>query len=275
MATERERILSLAKVLIAAAWGDGKLSDSEKECLRDLIFHMPEAGLDEPVQLTAQEWTRLEMYMDSPVESAERGRLVAELQEAIRTPQEKELVKMYLRRIAEADGPPSEAELQVVDDLIAQVDGAETGWMNSLNRFLGGALSQRSAVVANAPNREKYFNDFLKNKVYYELQTQLEAEGRTLELSDAELRRLGLAGGLMARIANVDRVVDSAEVETIATALAKTWQLDDETALFAANVALNSLDANYDYFRMTREFAEETSHAERLAFLAGRHFREK
>ncbi len=267
MSSTRERILALAKVLIAAAWADGELSEEERECLKDLVFHMPDANLDEPVQLTAQEWARLEMYMAAPVRAAERARLVADLQDAIQTPQEKALVRGYLRQIASADGKPTAEEQRIIDELVAAVDAADTGILDSLNRLLGGALSRRSNAVAHAPNREAFFDEFIRNRVYFAVQQQLQQAGRTLDLPDAELRKLSLAGGLMARIAKVDREVSEAELAAMAQVIQRFWGVKRETAVFVADVAVHSLDYNYDYFRMTREFALATTRPERVRFL--------
>ena len=51
MADNRTRVLTLAKVLIAAAWADGTLTEEEKNSLKDLIFGLSTGGY----QLTAQE----------------------------------------------------------------------------------------------------------------------------------------------------------------------------------------------------------------------------
>jgi len=60
-------ILSLAKVMIAAAWADGVISNEEINCLKDLLFHMK--------GMTAQDWAVIDIYVESPVEAAERQRL--------------------------------------------------------------------------------------------------------------------------------------------------------------------------------------------------------
>ena len=64
-------IMPLAKVMIAAAWADGTISNDEINCMKDLLFQLPE--------MTARDWSELEIYIDSPVVKAERERLVADL----------------------------------------------------------------------------------------------------------------------------------------------------------------------------------------------------
>ena len=64
-------ILTLAKVLLAAAWADGEMSHEEINSMKDLLFRLP--------QLSARQWASLQMYMEAPVGDAERARLVDEL----------------------------------------------------------------------------------------------------------------------------------------------------------------------------------------------------
>ncbi len=264
MADNRTRVLTLAKVLIAAAWADGTLTEEEKNSLKDLIFGLSTGGY----QLTAQEWDLLDLYMDTPVEADERARLVADLQDAIRTPEERAYVVRALQEMATADAEPAESETQIIAEIIQSVEESPTGFMDGLNRFLGGAMNRRSAAVANAPNREVYFEDFLKNRVYYEVQKQLHQNGKKLDLSDEELRRLGLAGGLMARVAHVNREIDAHEKALMVERIMQYWQVEEETAVFVTSVAINTVDVTYDYYRMTRQFTRLTTVEERQRFLA-------
>ena len=63
--SESNLILCLGKVLIAAAWTDGHISNTEMNCLKDLLFRMSD--------ITGRDWAMLEMYMDSPVGEHERS----------------------------------------------------------------------------------------------------------------------------------------------------------------------------------------------------------
>jgi len=209
----------------------------------------------------------LEMYIEAPVGADERARLVADLQDAIQSPAEREYVLNALQQMALADGVSGTDEQQVINEISEAVRQTDVGILDGLNRLLGRSLSRRSAAVAQAPNRDAYFDDYLKNKVYYETNRILQEEGRSLDLSDAELRKLGLAGGLMARIAKVDEVVSESEFETMVQIIADIWEVDKDTAVFIANVAVSSLGLTYDYYRMTREFATSTTLEERRRFL--------
>ncbi len=263
----KTRILTLAKVMIALAWTDGEITHEEKECLKDLLFHIPNEGLEAGIQLTAQEWAMLDMYMDSPVGEAERARLVADLQDVIRSSEDRQIVIAYLTQIVKADDDISPEEQKALDAIENAVDDSGTGLMDSLRSLFKGSMSRRSTAVAGAPNREAYFNEFLNNKVYFELKQQLAAKGETLDIPDKELRRMGLAGGLMTRIIKSDQAVTEAEIDTMVDVIQRYWETDRDTAVFIAHVALSSLDQTYDYYRMTRQFGEMTSREERISFL--------
>lgn len=263
MSDNHTRMLDLAKVLIAAAWADGEITIDEQNCLKDIIFHLSDTG----VQLSAQEWEVLDMYIEAPIGADERARLVADLQSVIQTPDDRQYVLQSLQQMALADGVSGEEEQQVINEIAQAMQESDVGLLDGLNRLLGRTLNRRSAAVANAPNREAYFDDYLQNKVYYETNRILREEGRSLEISDQEMRRLGLAGGLMARIAKVDQDVSESEMEAMVDILTDTWQLGRDAAVFVANVAVSSLDVTYDYYRMTREFATSTSLEERKRFL--------
>jgi len=263
----RERIFTLAKVMIAAAWADGQITEEEKQCLKDLLFHLPDAGLDAGIQMTAQEWARLEIYMDSPLDPAEQEQLIAELQAAIRNPQEREIVVGYLQQMAAADGTPTAEEMALINEIMQENGPSGGHTFKRLRRFFGGTMQERVTAVSKAPNRENQFDDFVKNKVYYELRQQLAKQGRSLDLPDAELRKLGLAGGLMARVVYVDEEVTDTEVQAMAEIIGRYWELASDTAVLVAQIAVSSVDYNYDYYRMTRQFAESTSREERLKFL--------
>jgi len=63
MMSDKNLILTLAKVIIAAAWADGEMTLEEINSLKELLFRLPRAG---GVQITGREWAMLEMYIESP-----------------------------------------------------------------------------------------------------------------------------------------------------------------------------------------------------------------
>ena len=263
----RDVILKLAKVLIAVAWADGAITNEELNSLKDLLFQLPGTASQGGLQIGSQEWARLEMYMESPVGPEERARLVAELQNALLWNSHKELAVEALQRMIRADGLLSDNEKQVAAEVRRAIESAETGVIGGLQKLLGGAMERRSEAVANAPNRETFFEDFLKNKVYYSVAQRLRLGEAEIDISDAELRKLGLAGGLMAKVAHVDRQVSQAEFDGIVQAIRDHWQLNLTEATLVAEVAVSAVDVTYDAYRMMRELASTTDDRERQQFL--------
>ena len=264
---ERDVILKLARVIIAAAWADGEISHEEINSLKDLLFRLPQIGNGQSAQLSGQEWARLEMYIETPVGAEERARLVADLQDALASPEQKTLVRQALEDLIEADGVISDSEREVVNEILGSIETVDKGLFSGLQRLVGGAVQKRTEAVANAPNRENYFDDFIKNKVYYTVQQRLTSEGLAFEISEEELRLLSLAGGLMAKIAQIDRVVTDEEFKTISDSIRDNWKISNEASAFVAEVAVSAVDVTYDSFRMMRELVGLTSEDQRRRFL--------
>jgi uncharacterized tellurite resistance protein B-like protein len=252
-------IMALAKVMVATAWADGNISLDEVNSLKDLLFHLSD--------MTAADWAQIDIYIDSPVDEVERARLVEELRRALSSPAERDQARRALHQIVQADGGISPAEQAVVDEIQAALDQAQVGGLSSMAGFLRGRTGRRSQAVAEAPNREVYLDDFVKNKIYYDVTRRLAADNAGSEISQENLRKLCLAGGLMARVAFVDRQVTDAEHELILQALQVHWGLSSLEAHVVAEAALSEISQGMDYFRLTRQFFECTTEEERLGFL--------
>jgi uncharacterized tellurite resistance protein B-like protein len=256
MAPKQNLILTLAKVLIATAWADGEPTHEEINSMKDLLFHLP--------QLSARQWASLQMYIESPVSEAERERLLEDLQYAIQTPQDRELAQQALNEMLEADGEVSEEEKQIATEIRATVESVNVG---ALSRLVKGMTGRRAQALAEAPNREDYLDDFVKNKVYYGVRRRLDLGEADLDVSDDVLRTLSLAGGIMAQVARVNPQVTDAEVATMVHALETHWHLDADQAAFVAGVAISETASLMDRYRLAREFASVVGPRERAEFL--------
>jgi uncharacterized tellurite resistance protein B-like protein len=264
MMSDKNLILTLAKVIIAAAWADGEMALDEINSLKDLLFQLPRAG---GTQITGREWARLEMYIESPVGVAERARLVEELQAALQTPKDRALALSALEDLIQADGVVSDEERAVAEEIKTAIQAVDVGVIGQLGRLIRGTVQRRSQAVANAPNREEYFEDFIKNKVYYAVRQRLNLGEVDLDIPEGDLRKLSLAGGLMARVAHVDREVTEDEFDRMVHALQAGWDITREAAAFVAEVAVSEVSADLDYFRLTRQFCTSTTEDERVRFL--------
>lgn len=291
---------TLGKVMVAAAWADKEMAPEEINSLKDLLFRfqrtvlMPDFRLgdelwallsgfhiekhnDAGIGIPAREMAKFEMYTESPVDAAERAWLINQLCEAIRTDQDKIFTISTLKEMVQADGSLTDEEQAILDEIQARIESIDTGIFASLSRFLQRALQRRVETMSAAPNREKYFEEFLRNKVYYEMRRRMDFNGSAFEISDDYLRKLGTIGGMMARVAQVDHVVLEQEMDKM-TAIVETgwgsmsiletgWGLSRQAAAFVMDVAISEVSKNFDYLRMSRDFFEISTPTERANLL--------
>ena len=265
--SDKNLILTLARVIIAAAWADGKITLEEINSLKDLLFRLPHASYRRVIPINSHDWAMLEMYMESPVDAAERARLAKQLQAALRTPRDRELALSALENLIQADGEVTDEELAVMEEIESAIDAVDLGIIAQLGNLIRGPVQRRSQAVSSALNRERLLEDFIKNKVYYTVRRRLNLDEFEIDIPDAELRKLSLAGGLMARVAHVNREVTEDEFDTMVNALQKGWDITQEAAALVAEVAVSEASVDLDYYRLTREFATSTTENERAHFL--------
>jgi uncharacterized tellurite resistance protein B-like protein len=249
-------ILALAKVLIAAAWADGELTHEEVNSMKDLLYYLP--------RLSARQWASLQMYIEAPVDEAERARLVEDLRDAIRSPEHRDLALKMLDEMLWADGEVTQEEERVVAEIKSAVESVDIGL---LSRLVKGMTARRAQAVADAPNREDYFEDFVKNKVYYGIRRRLDLGEAELNVGEDVLRTLSLTGGVMAQVARVNPEVTDAEVAAMVDALQTYWHLAPEQAAFVASVAISETASLLDRYRLARRFADACGFQERAEFL--------
>ena len=145
---DEKLIIALAKVLIAAAWADHELTHDEVNSMKDLLFFLP--------QLSARQWASLQIYLEAPVGDEERARLVAELQDAISSSEDKALALRTLDEMVHADGTLSgeDEEVAAVGELTA--GGRATGaggtldWAGAPLAGVDWALLAGAGMVANS-----------------------------------------------------------------------------------------------------------------------------
>ncbi|MFQ5931737.1 MAG: TerB family tellurite resistance protein [Nitrospiraceae bacterium] len=252
-------IMNLAKLLIAAAWADGELSNDEVNALKDLLFLVPD--------MTGEDWLELELYMVSPVNPQERDRLLRTVLDEVRSARDKKLVIRTVKKLMEADGSVSEEEAAVLQQVQQDVERSPTGLLSHLATAMRGAVGKRSRHSGAGATREDRLDDFIKNRIYYRLVSEREQTGVRLNLPDAQIRKLCLAAGMMARVAWVDANVSESEKTVMSRALVEGWGLSHDEAGLVTEISLSSAVKGLDGVRLTRNFFERTTHKERKAFL--------
>lgn len=250
-------ILTLAKVLVATAWVDGDLNSDEINAMKfDLLSRIP--------NLSTQQWASVAIYIDSPVDEAERTRLIEQLRAEITTPLGKQLVFDALDTLVTADGRVTDEERRVVDEVKTTIESGSSASLGRLSRLFKGRSAPAPAVTsATAPNREAYLDDYIQNRVYYVIRRRLEQAGVVPKLSDADIRKLSLAGGMMALVARTNPQLAEQEQTAMLATLQQTWHLNDEQAAFLVDVAVSQLPADLDGFRLANGFAAVSDYDER------------
>lgn len=259
MMSEKQFIMDLAKLLIAAAWVDGELANEEINALKDLLFNLE--------NVTGREWAQLEIYMDSPVSAEERDVLLSRVLEHVQSEHDKDLVVGTLENLFKADGVVTKAEEAVLEEIKRSVSGVSTGLLGRLSKSIKAAVSKRSETFATAVHRDVQVDDYITNTIYYRLTSEIEKKGIKIELPDDKVRRLCLAAGLLARISAVDSEISESEKQTIKDILSTEWGLSEQEAGIVTAISCDRTLKGLDYFRLTRGFFECTNQEERKNFI--------
>ena len=133
--SDEQLIMTLAKVLVAAAWADGELTHEEENSMKDLLWRLPE--------LPARQWASIQMYLEAPVGEAERVRLVEDLRAAIASPEDRSLALSTLDEIMHVDGEVTEEEERVAAEIKAAIESVDVGLLGQLVKGMTGRATPR------------------------------------------------------------------------------------------------------------------------------------
>ena len=255
----RQFILNLAKLVVAAAWTDGKLETAEINALKDLLFEIPD--------LSGEEWARLEIYMDSPVSPEERERLLSLVLDGARSGRDRKLVLETLQRLVESDGHMTEGEASLLEDAKKALNHEGKGFLSKLKGVTGSAVRKRARNRYEGPNREQRLEDFLKNRLYFQFVSEMERGGVKMDLPEETVRKICLAAGLMAKVAHADEEISQEEQGIIKEMLMKEWELPDHAASICRDISLTGAGKGLDSVQWTRSFFECTTAEERKRLL--------
>ena len=252
--------LALTKVLIGYAWEDGEVTPDEMNLLKDITFRLPE--------ITRLDWRDLSIYWSTPIYQNQLDHLTEELMQELQSDEQKEAARAMLTSMVNADGMVTSRETALLRDITRKIDRNDPTLVDSLGELLQSALPRRADQLADAPNREDYLDDLMHNRVFHHLRDRYGADfEQKLGLDATELRKLGLAGALMGRVAYADFDVDDRELTMMGQVLQKDWSLHEEHATVVVDFAADAAGETLDYFRVAREFFEATSYQERVDLL--------
>jgi len=253
--SESKLSLALAKVVAVAAWADGEVAPEERDCLMDLLYQLP--------GLSLKDWRTVQKLLEHPVTPSVRTRYMNQLVRLVNTDQSKFFALYALERMIEADGFIVDEERELVQEFIESVGVFPLEAMSLLLRILESPMQRRS-VAANLTERELASVDqVIDGRVDDWMEGEFGLEDRTR----TELRRLCLAGILLARVIHADDLIDEREVATAIDFLINHWRLEREQAEFIMIVSLSDAFNELDTLRVSRWLFEETSLSERRRFL--------
>jgi uncharacterized tellurite resistance protein B-like protein len=214
--------MDLAKLVIAAAWIDGELQNEEINALKDLLFNLED--------VTGDEWSHLEIYMDSPVSTEEKVNLLRLVMEQIKSEEDKELVVSTLENLVQADGVVTEEEIALLEEVKEGISDLDVGLLARVSKMIKSAVTGRDQNYKAAAQRESQVNDYIENNVYYQLKAESEKKGIKFDLPSEQVKKLCLAAGLLARISAVDSDISEAEIKIIKDVLSTQWNLSEQQA---------------------------------------------
>ena len=256
--TQRRVVVNLGHCLIAAAWADGKLEQGELESLKDLIFRRP--------GLRPEDWEELERRADIPAGPQERARLIESLARSISDENDRQLVLDSLDQLLHADEEFGEAEHAALHQIRRAIDQQPARLWDELKGFFKNPLRRRVVASHQKFDPSTRIQD-LNQALFDEIGQELDGDRGSEIVDETELRRLCLAGGLMAHVAQLDRHVDEGEIDTMVAALRDGWKLDEATAQAVTKVMIIRSEGLLDLHRALREFFELTTESERASFL--------
>ncbi len=256
---DKRFILELGKLLIAAAWADGNLTTTEINGLKELLFQLPD--------ISGEEWMELELYMASPVGEEERQRLLDRVLGRMGSAEDKALALEAMGKLASPGASESDQQREVVQQLRDDLEQGSSGFFSHLQRPFRRMLNLRGQQYTEEHDRESRLEDFIKNTIYFQVSMELRDRGITFDLPDADIRKLCLAAGLMARVAGIDHVVSPEETKVMSGVLQRRWTLTEEQAQLVAEISHHRIFRGLDGVRLVKRFKDLTTRIERQEFL--------
>ncbi|MGH7830216.1 MAG: TerB family tellurite resistance protein, partial [Candidatus Binatia bacterium] len=168
------------KVLACIAWADEKLTTGEINFIKKFMRQF---------DLSGEEWTQVEMYLDERVGPEETKRVTRRFLSRVARPKERRMLVEAVRHLLESDGKLTEAKrewLRGLDELVSETRG-KLYLMDGLKSLL------RLGGKGKEPfhdGREADLHDFIHNRVLFRLRRRLGARRLEEEGSPEKLKKL-------------------------------------------------------------------------------------
>jgi uncharacterized tellurite resistance protein B-like protein len=244
MLTKADR-LALLKVLLAAAWADSKVTQSELNYIKSL------AG---KFRLTDEDWLQLQPYIEDPPTEDETNELFDDLLSRIATPFGRNEVVQHLENMMRADDHITAEEHDFLEHYTLVLKQASTGEL--LLGRMKGLFSKRKTHAALD------LDEFFHNKILFKLRRRIGADRIT-----PETRRLCLLGGLMGIVAQADGEIDPRELDEIRMQLQMRDNFDPESLEILMTIIEEESVRGLDRAALISEYAATATFDERVELL--------
>ena len=237
--------LALLKVLIAAAWADSRLSQSELNYLK---------ALAQKFNLNDADWLALEPHLEDPPSEDEVKAFFQDLLSRTATSSGRNEVIRHIERILNAD---------------AQITGEEHDFLEQYTLILKEASTvevligrMKGLFQKRPPAGLVDLDEFIRNKIFFKLRRRIGTEQVT-----PEMYRLCLLGGLMGIVAQADGEIDPRELEEIRRQLQARGQFETESPEILVSIIEEESVRGLDRARLIGEYTRNIGFEERVEVL--------
>jgi uncharacterized tellurite resistance protein B-like protein len=237
--------LALLKVLIAAAWADSRLSQSEINYVKTLMKRFNLKDVD---------WMELEPYLEDAPSETETESLFRDLLTRIASPGGRTEAIRHLEEIMKAD---------------AQITAEEHDFLEQYSMILKHAstvellVRKMKALFIKRQNRTSLdLDEFLRNKILFKLKRRVGTEQIT-----SDMHRICLLGGLMGIVARADDDVGEREMEEIRRQLQFRGGFDPGALEVLMTIIEDEAVRGLDRARLIAEYTSNATFAERVELL--------
>jgi uncharacterized tellurite resistance protein B-like protein len=241
----RSDSLALMKVLIAAAWADSRVTQSEVNYLKSLAQRF---------RLNDDDWLELEPYLEDRPSAGDVDALFKDLLTRIATPIGRNEVVRHLEQILKTDDKITAEEHDFLEEYVFTLKQAST--VQLLVGRLKGMFqkAQRPSVTD--------LEDFVKNKIFYKLSRRIGMEQVT-----PEIYRVCLLGGLMGIVAQADGEIAPQEMVEIRRRLQDVGSFELETLDALMAIIQEESVRGLDRSRLVSEYTSSLGFDERVQLL--------
>jgi uncharacterized tellurite resistance protein B-like protein len=237
--------LVLLKVLIAAAWADSRMSQTEINYIKTLMKRFNLKDVD---------WMELEPYLEDAPSETETESLFRDLLTRVASPGGRSDVIRHLEEIMKADAHITAEEHDFLEQYSMVLKHAST--VELLVRKMKALFIKRQNTTPLD------LDEFLRNKILFKLKRRIGTEQIT-----PDMHRICLLGGLMGIVARADDDVGEREMEEIRRQLQFRGSFEPEVLEVLMSIIEEEAVRGLDRARLIAEYTGNASFVERVELL--------